>query len=81
VDATAAQPPDIAGRPGDRLLLTSSLAWLHAIGGSLSVVWLLLPHAAGARESLIVAATLGAYVIATILFVRGSRMSLAARSC
>ena len=63
--------------PGDRLLLTSSLAWLHAIGGSLSVVWLLLPHATGARESLIVAATLGAYAIAAILFVRGSRMSLA----
>ena len=63
--------------PGDRLLLTSSLAWLHAIGGSLSVVWLLLPHATGARESLIVAATLGAYAIAAILFIRGSRMSLA----
>ena len=66
------------GPAAERTLLTSSLAWLHVIGGSLSVVWLVLPHPAGARESLIVAATLGAYAIAAILFVGRSRLSLAA---
>jgi diguanylate cyclase (GGDEF)-like protein/PAS domain S-box-containing protein len=65
------------GPAGERTLLTSSLAWLHAIGGSLSVVWLVLPHPAGAREPLIVAATLGAYAIAAVLFVGRSRLSLA----
>ena len=66
------------GPAAERRLLTSSLAWLHLIGASLSVVWLLLPHAAGAREALIAAATLGAYAIAAVLFVGGSRLSLPA---
>ena len=71
-------PRDRHTPPDERTTLTSSLAWLHVIGSSLSVAWLLLPHAAGARESLIVAATLGAYAIAAILFVGRSRLSLAA---
>jgi diguanylate cyclase (GGDEF)-like protein/PAS domain S-box-containing protein len=66
------------GPAAERTLLTSSLAWLHAIGGSLSVVWLVLPHPPDARESLIVAATLGAYAIAAVLFAGRSRLSLAA---
>ncbi len=66
------------GPAAERRLLTSSLAWLHAIGASLSVVWLLLPHAADARESLIAAATLGAYAIAAVLFIGRERLSLAA---
>ncbi|MEA2132297.1 MAG: hypothetical protein QOC68_206 [Solirubrobacteraceae bacterium] len=66
------------GPAGDRRQLASSLAWLHVIGASFSVAWLVLPHPAGARESLILAATLGAYAIAAVLFVGRSRLSLAA---
>ncbi|MEA2457685.1 MAG: hypothetical protein QOC95_657, partial [Thermoleophilaceae bacterium] len=61
-----------------RLLLTRSLGWLHAIGGSLSVVWLVLPHAAHAQEALVIGATLGAYAIAATLFLAGARLSLGA---
>jgi diguanylate cyclase (GGDEF)-like protein/PAS domain S-box-containing protein len=57
-------------------MLTRSLAWLHVIGASLSVVWLVMPHAARAQETLIVAATLGAYLIAGLLFAGGGRVSL-----
>ncbi len=66
------------GPAAERVLLTSSLAWLHVIGASLSAAWLVLPHAAGARESLILVATLGAYGIAAILLAGRSRLSLAA---
>jgi hypothetical protein len=62
------------GPAGDRALLTSSLARLHVIGASFSVAWLVLPHPADARESLILAATLGAYAIAAVLFVGRSRL-------
>ena len=58
--------------------MTRSLAWLHVLGASLSVVWLLMPHAAGAQELLIVGATLGAYLIAAILFIGRAQVSLVA---
>jgi diguanylate cyclase (GGDEF)-like protein/PAS domain S-box-containing protein len=64
------------GPAGQRRLLTRSLGWLHAIGGSLSVLWLVMPHAARAQEATIVGATLGAYAIAAILFLVGARLSL-----
>jgi diguanylate cyclase (GGDEF)-like protein/PAS domain S-box-containing protein len=66
------------GPAGQRLLLARSLAWLHVIGASLSVVWLLMPHAAGAQETLIVAATIGAYLIAAVLFIGRAGVSLVA---
>jgi diguanylate cyclase (GGDEF)-like protein/PAS domain S-box-containing protein len=61
-----------------RRLLTRALGWLHAIGASLSLLWLVMPHAAHAQETLVLAATLGAYAIAAILFVLGARLSLGA---
>ena len=58
----------------ERRLLTRPLGVLHVIGASLSVLWLLMPHAPGAGEPLIWAATLGAYAIAALLLARGDRL-------
>jgi len=58
----------------ERRLLTRPLGVLHVIGSSLSVLWLLMPHAPGAHEALIWAATLGAYAIAALLLARGERL-------
>ena len=66
---------DQLAQPG-RKLLARSLAWLHLIGASLSAVWLLMPHAADAQETLIIGATLGAYLIAAVLFVGRARVSV-----
>jgi diguanylate cyclase (GGDEF)-like protein/PAS domain S-box-containing protein len=70
--------PTLPDPVGQRLLLTRSLGWLHAIGGSLSVLWLVMPHSSHAEEALVLGATLGAYVIAAILFLGGARLSLGA---
>ncbi|MET0684125.1 MAG: diguanylate cyclase [Solirubrobacteraceae bacterium] len=58
----------------ERRLLTRPLAILHVIGSTLSVLWLLSPHAAGADEPLIWAATLGAYAIAALLLAHGEQL-------
>ncbi len=52
VSATASGPE------AERASLTRPLAWLRVICASVSVVWLVMPHAAGAREPLIASATL-----------------------
>ena len=59
----------------ERRLLTRPLGILHVIGSTLSVLWLLLPHAAGSHEPAIWAATLGAYGIAAVLLIGGPRLS------
>ena len=71
-------PPSSAGPAGQRKLLTWSLGWLHVVGGSLSALWLIMPHAVRAQEALVWGATLGAYAIAAVLFIAGSRLSLTA---
>jgi diguanylate cyclase (GGDEF)-like protein/PAS domain S-box-containing protein len=75
---TSRNPPTRAGPAGQRILLTRSLGWLHLIGGSLSALWLVLPHPAHAQEAMVLGATLGAYVIAAVLFGAGARLSLGA---
>ncbi len=52
-------PPD--RHADERHMLTRPLGILHVIGSSLSVLWLLLPHAPGSHEGVIWAATLAAY--------------------
>jgi PAS domain S-box-containing protein len=66
------------GAGAEHRLLTRSLGWLHAIGGSLSVLWLVMPHSPHAKDSLVLVATIGALAIAAILFAFGEWLSLAA---
>ncbi|MEA2422237.1 MAG: hypothetical protein QOF55_1336 [Thermoleophilaceae bacterium] len=68
----------LPGPAAQRKLLTRSLGWLHAIGGSLSIVWLVMPHAAHAQEAMVIGATLGAFAMAAVLFLGGARLSLGA---
>jgi len=58
----------------DRALIARSLGWLFLVGASVSVVWLLLPHAASSDDPLVWAATIGAYAVAAVLFVGYDRL-------
>jgi hypothetical protein len=66
-------PPD--RHADERHMLTRPLGILHVIGSSLSVLWLMLPHAPGSHEGVIWAATLAAYAIAALLLIGGPRLS------
>ena len=48
--------------------LSRALGWLHVVGSTLSLLWLILPHPANANDELIALATFGAYAIAALLF-------------
>ena len=51
----------------DTAMFAAALAALNIMGATLSVLWLVLPHPAEAREGVIVTATLAAYVLGTFL--------------
>ena len=60
----------------DRALIARALSMLFLSGATLSLVWLLLPHARASHDGGVIAMTLGAYATGLVLFVGFDRLPM-----